>query len=72
MHASLVESCGSPRDPSLVSQPSRNVGLAAFTRFVAVVDVLPSALGALVGRCLDVPLAGVPIPTPGEDVGFLV
>lgn len=45
VHASLVVSCGSPCELPLVSQSSRSVGLAAFTRLVAVADALPSALG---------------------------
>ena len=38
-------SCGALCDLPLVSQPSCNVGLAAFTWFAAVADFLPSALG---------------------------
>jgi hypothetical protein len=73
VHTSLVVSCGSPYNLSLVLEPSRNVWLAVFTRFVAVADVLPSALGSFLGRHLVVvALAGVRIPTPTEDVVFLV
>lgn len=42
---SLIVSCGSPCDLSLVPQSSLNVGLATFTRWVAVADGRPSALG---------------------------
>jgi hypothetical protein len=53
--------------------PSRSIGLTAFIRSVAVAAVLPNALGGFArAASLVVALAGVLIPTPGEDVVFWV